>query len=448
MTMYVFIGPTIRREEAAAVCDAVYLPPVAQGDLYRVAERRPRAIGIVDGYFSGAPSVWHKEILWALAQGIPVYGSASMGALRAAELHRFGMRGVGRIFEAYRDGVLEDDDEVALVHGPAETGFVAASEPMVNIRATLEAAEAAGVIAATSRRALEIFAKSLYFPGRSWNAIIDAAAPLNVPAADSAALAGWLPMGRVDQKRRDALEMLAAMRERSEASRTEFKFQWTHLWDEMISRQHDAQTEDFSPAVAGRAIIDELRLEGGERYGRVKARALLRLFAGREAVRRGTAAAPEAMRAALGRLRAALGLYSRKELDAWIARNHLDAATLEQLIEQETRAQTVAGVTGPSLERHLLDELRLSGAYEDLAERARRKHDLLAAHGLDAGNSTQGPSAAELRLWFFEQRLGKALPDNLSDFLSEFGFTSLADFDSALRREWLYQRRVEAGPRR
>jgi hypothetical protein len=40
-----------------------------------------------------------------------------MGALRAAELHTFGMVGVGRVFEGYRDGVYEDDDEVAVVHG-------------------------------------------------------------------------------------------------------------------------------------------------------------------------------------------------------------------------------------------------------------------------------------------------------------------------------------------
>ena len=59
------------------------------------------AIGIVDGYFEGVLSVWHKEILWAMAEGIHVFGSASMGALRAAELHPFGMHGTGRIFEAF-----------------------------------------------------------------------------------------------------------------------------------------------------------------------------------------------------------------------------------------------------------------------------------------------------------------------------------------------------------
>ena len=40
-----------------------------------------------------------------MSEGVPVFGAASMGALRAAELHEFGMRGIGRIFEAFRDGV-------------------------------------------------------------------------------------------------------------------------------------------------------------------------------------------------------------------------------------------------------------------------------------------------------------------------------------------------------
>jgi hypothetical protein len=89
MTAHVFIGPTLAAEEARAIWpDAVYMPPVRQGDVYRVVTRlRPDAIGIVDGYFAHVPSVWHKEILYALAEGVPVYGSASMGALRAAEPH-------------------------------------------------------------------------------------------------------------------------------------------------------------------------------------------------------------------------------------------------------------------------------------------------------------------------------------------------------------------------
>ena len=176
MNCIVFTGPTLPAREAARQLDALYLPPVAQGDVYRAALRRPRAIGIIDGYFERVPAVWHKEILWAMAQGIHVFGSASMGALRAAELADFGMEGVGKVFEAYRDGVLEDDDEVALMHAPAEYGFRALSEPMVNIRFTLERAEAAGVVGAAARRALESAAKRLHYRERTYPAVLRRAA--------------------------------------------------------------------------------------------------------------------------------------------------------------------------------------------------------------------------------------------------------------------------------
>src|SRR5262249_10679056 len=113
VTIIVFTGPTLPPAEAAKILDATYRPPAAIGDVYRAAQQRPWAIGIIDGFFESIPSVWHKEVLWALAQGIHVYGAASMGALRAAELAAFGMTGVGMIFEAYRDGIIEEHDEVA-----------------------------------------------------------------------------------------------------------------------------------------------------------------------------------------------------------------------------------------------------------------------------------------------------------------------------------------------
>ena len=69
--------------------------------------------------------------------GVHVFGASSMGALRAAELHPFGMVGVGRVFEGYRAGVYEDDDEVAVVHASEEAGFAPLSEAMVNVRHAL-----------------------------------------------------------------------------------------------------------------------------------------------------------------------------------------------------------------------------------------------------------------------------------------------------------------------
>src|SRR5919109_729912 len=212
MTAYLFVGPTLPPTEVAALHDFVCLPPASMGDVYRAVGSRPRAIGIIDGYFEGVPAVWHKEILWAMSQGIHVFGSASMGALRAAELHVFGMRGVGRIFEAYRSGALEDDDEVAVVHGPAETGYIALSEPMVNIRATLDEAGRQEIVSPSTQAGLTERAKDLFYQDRSWQTLLAHGGLENRVQADLRRLRDWLPSGRVDRKRSDALEMIAAMR--------------------------------------------------------------------------------------------------------------------------------------------------------------------------------------------------------------------------------------------
>ncbi|MBV8120173.1 MAG: TfuA domain-containing protein [Alphaproteobacteria bacterium] len=184
-----------------------------QGDVYQAALTRPAIIGVTDGYFEVTPTVWHKEILWAMAQGIHVYGSASIGALRAAELHSFGMTGVGRIFAAYRDGILTDDDEVAVLHGPEELGYPAVTEAMVNIRATLDKAVAEGVLDRRLVARLTELGKTLFYKERSWDGILALAAGRGLPSMPLDEFMVWLGHGKVDQKRIDALEMLAAIRE-------------------------------------------------------------------------------------------------------------------------------------------------------------------------------------------------------------------------------------------
>lgn len=220
MSVYVFLGPTLPVADAARILDATFLPPVKLGDVYRVVSRfRPSAVGIVDGYFQWTPAVWHKEILWAIDQGVHVFGGASMGALRAAELAPFGMHGVGRIYEAYRDGrfkgldddPFEDDDEVAVVHGPPESGYLGASEAMVNIRCTLGRAAEEGVITKATRLALVAEAKAVFFPDRGYALLLAQGRARGLPEHELAALERWLPSGRVNQKRQDAEAMLEVM---------------------------------------------------------------------------------------------------------------------------------------------------------------------------------------------------------------------------------------------
>ncbi|MEK8104213.1 TfuA-like protein [Micromonospora sp. M12] len=135
MTDIVFIGPSLPADEVARLLpDAVVLPPVAHGDLLRLDVAPGDRVLVIDGFFLQHPPVRHREILDLLDRGVTVAGAASMGALRAAELWPFGMRGVGEVFQLYRDGVVTGDDEVAVVHGPAEEGHRSFSVPLVNIR--------------------------------------------------------------------------------------------------------------------------------------------------------------------------------------------------------------------------------------------------------------------------------------------------------------------------
>jgi hypothetical protein len=166
------------------------------------------------------------------------------------------------------------------------------------------------------------------------------------------------------------------------------------------------------------------------------------MLAHREAVRRGSQASPEARRATLNGMRERLQLFSRDRLQAWMERNLLDEASLQRLIAQEAELQSLSAGSSHCIGPFLLDELRLSGGYERLADRARHKADAL--HHLRTDDSgvplAFGPDAMQLRMWFFEHRLGRPMPDDFEDFADGLGLSSAAEFDRALWREWLYSR--------
>ena len=128
-------------------------------------------------------------------------------------------------------------------------------------------------------------------------------------------------------------------------------------------------------------------------------------------------------------LRARLGLFARADLDRWMARNDLDAASLEHLIGNETYLKDLRGRSTGALEPFLLDELRLGGAYERFAERARKKNDALAALAAGAASAPSGSRVIALRLWFFEERLRQPLPDDVEACARRLGFTGAAAFE-------------------
>lgn len=224
----VFAGPTLRAREvrtalAHVSAEVVVLPPVQQGDILREMGDPPAAICILDGYFFQVPAVLHKEILFAIDRGMRVLGAASMGALRAAELDELGMEGVGVIYGLFRDGTLDADDEVAVLHGGLEDEFRPQSDALVNIRLNLEAAVRSGLVSAVAARRIVDAARAEHFTRRSFKALLRANA-VGLAAHELSALSSFLSTELVDWKRRDALDLLALV-----AARTSGATEWPAL---------------------------------------------------------------------------------------------------------------------------------------------------------------------------------------------------------------------------
>ena len=453
MKACVFIGPTLSPEDAAVTLDAIYLPPVQQGDVYRATVRyHPRAIGIIDGYFEHVPSVWHKEILWAMAEGTHVFGSASMGALRAAELAAFGMRGVGKIFEAYRTGifepyedeVFEDEDEVAIIHAPGSATYRAASEAMVNIRSTLAAAAGAGIISADTRSRLVQIAKQLIYPERSWEAILTSGTR-GLPGCEFESLRRWLPGGHINQKRDDALAMLAAMREFLAAdpapARVTFVFQRSEMWQRAVADFEEAGEQDASGDAEREALFDELRLAGT--YAEARRAGVLRWAGLRECAHEGLAVSTEDRQSAELAFRDRFEISRRIDIDRWLAENDLDDAGRARLIADEARLLRLDRALGPLAAPHVISHLQVTGQYPRYAARAKAKAETQARAGGDS--KLDEATRFGLALWYFERRLGGSIPDDLQEYAASMGFVDTDALYRALAREYRY---VTAGAER
>tara|TARA_B100000959_G_scaffold285460_1_gene360249 strand:+ start:477 stop:1664 length:1188 start_codon:yes stop_codon:yes gene_type:complete len=169
--IYIFSGPTISSDCIKSILPhSIVLPPIRGADLLSLLRGkclpRPSYVHIIDGVFYSTLSVRHKEILHLLRQGIPVSGSSSMGALRAAECSANGMIGYGRIFNFYNTSSITSDDEVAVSHLPTSP-FTALTIPLINIRFTLDDLVSSAVINESSAIKILDECSSLHFTERT-----------------------------------------------------------------------------------------------------------------------------------------------------------------------------------------------------------------------------------------------------------------------------------------
>lgn len=433
--IYVFAGPTISHKEIKQHIDCVCLPPVCHGDILQLLEAKPIAIGIIDGYFEGAPSVWHKEILYALDQGVHVFGSSSMGALRAAELYPFGMKGVGQIFQWYKEGLIDADDEVAVLHGPEEVGYLAVSEPLVNIRASLAVAELEGKISSEQKAMLIEKARATYYKNRSWTVFMSLCADIIGDAWQTDDLKIWFERNRVDLKKQDAVELLDVLVQQKNTNPQKFKsnffFENTNVWNTAVERQKQLSNDALSVSGCQLDVLNQLRLDP-DRYKLYSNRALITWLCDN---RFEIFNQDINLKKALRQFRVDNELSSHVQLMDCLEQMELNEKQLTELLEGACRAELVRLAAG-NLQSKILQQLKLDGAFVQLLEDHRRKKDVLNRACVNPETTSVLPPL--VLAWYFRTTLGVNIPQSIDDHLKKVDLQSSEEFYRLITAEYLY----------
>jgi hypothetical protein len=386
MKAVIFLGPTLPVDEARKILDAIYLPPVEQAGLVSaVTTYQPDVIGVIDGKFLQSLSVWHKEILFAIEQGVLVYGASSMGALRAAETDDFGMIGVGEVYRMYASGEVNDDDEVALAHGQAETGYRKVSEPMINVRATLRLARDEGVIDDDQCRQLIAIAKSIYFPNMTFHAIFEKAQAAHVPESVLDRLAQFVEQHYRDIKREDAILLLETIRDLPESLPkpiANFKLSPSVFFHTLYNRDRTVRRDGVDVSLATIANYAALHLpDFAELNFDALNRALVRVLAELLKVE----ITHEAVGEESFRFRYRYNLRTDEEFTDWLKRNDLSHEEFNALMHEIAVCRALhqwllMRNTTNSSTRFVLDELRWKNHYEEWANAATIQEQILRVH--------------------------------------------------------------------
>jgi hypothetical protein len=370
----VFLGPSLPAAEARRIAPCRVLPPARAGDVLALLPERPLAIALVDGLFDSTPSVWHRELLAALDAGIAVFGAASMGALRAAELDRHGVVGVGRIYRWYRDGVVDDDAEVALLHAAAEHGYRALTVPLVTVRAAAEAARAEGLVSPAAAGALVRAGARIPYADRTWPRVL-AASRLPAPARER--LRAFLPRAP-DPKAEDARACIEAAAAFARARRSGAPAPSgagappsSHLRRARL--RHARSVLPGGATVPSAAVLSALsaRDDAGRLAAEGLRRALLAALARTHGLSVGAGEVEDALRAWLARLGVPPGGRQR-----FLASLGLDDGAARSLAEDLALEAALLGMAerlvpdGPSWEEGLALAARLTGAWVEEATRA------------------------------------------------------------------------------
>jgi hypothetical protein len=422
----VFLGPSLPIEKAKEILpDAIYLPPCKQSDLLSVATiDQPNVIILIDGVFGQSLSVWHKEILFALSKGIHVIGCSSMGAIRAAECHEFGMQGFGKIFWWYKNGNFEDDDVVAVTH--SHEG-VPTSLPMVNVAETLVALLAENEIECDDFEQVHDAFRKAYFPDRTLKL---------VPK--------WMrskfQRNYVDVKGEDAEFTLRHVRDNLSKYESpfvpDFKMRECHLFNAQYERDRRVRRNDGEVPLAE---IDGFLALQSDQFERINWDANNRLAARVLSEVLNLEPSAEEWRDEASRFCAVHGIRCDDDFSAWLNRNDLSGSEFNQLMLENAKIRKLHKALHVSKvacrnTKTVLDHLRITGEYPSVADEAASQEMAVNRVAPDFMHCPISREPIESILEDHCQDMGVGVPCDLNTWLRESGFQNENELRIALSR--------------
>ena len=257
--------------------------------------------------------------------------------------------------------------------------------------------------------------------------LLRCASESGLPETHLARLRQWLTKNRVNQKKQDAIAMLRLMRRQLarglKPKKISFCFQHTAMW-ESVWRQSGELRFDANAqprAIVLESLLEELRLES-DQYKRHAQRALERFFVTREAERLGISVSPERRKKTEIAFRRERKLLDDAELKCWMNDNNLEDHEFEALMTDEARVDWVRQLAQYISTSRLPEQLRLSGDYHRLLARAIAKDRALESIGLK-NPCLENTALTENQLlhWYFEEFLGKPIPDDPAKYARQLG---------------------------
>lgn len=205
----IYSGLTLDVATALKILPGAHVsPPIRRGDLLDAVDDCVHIAVIIDGKFHQDLAVTPDEVMDALRCGLKVYGASSMGALRASELHTFGMIGHGLIFNHIIATENFRDDYVAQVFSETDGNITILSHNYMDFYMNLHELELQKRITVREKTTLLRQYSDIFYADRSWAALRAALCKGRRPDPRLLKLGEEACLRMGSQKRRDAVGVL------------------------------------------------------------------------------------------------------------------------------------------------------------------------------------------------------------------------------------------------